>query len=98
MTKLNFKDYMKKNNLKNDTMIESELQRVYNYPIYPRDSKISSNKGFVIIDNVSMGGSHWTFFIIQDNKPIYFDSFGGRPDKFLLNQLPKPIIYHNSKI
>ena len=30
---LNFKDFMKKHNLKNDTMNEGELQRVYNYPI-----------------------------------------------------------------
>ena len=58
---------MKKYNLKNDTMNESELQR----------------------------GTHWTYFIIKDNKSYYFDSFGVQPDKFLLNQLPKPIIYPN---
>ena len=40
MKNLNFKHFMKKNNLKNDTMNESQLQRVYSYPIYPRDSKI----------------------------------------------------------
>ena len=40
MKVLIFKDFMKKYNLKNDTMNESELQRIYNYPIYPRDSKI----------------------------------------------------------
>ena len=95
---LTFKDFMKKYKLKNDTMNESQLQKVYNYPIYPRDSKIYSDKGFVNIDNGSMGGSHWTCFIIKDNKSYYFDSFGGNPDKFLLNQLPKPIIYHNYKI
>ena len=33
MKVLNFKDFMKKNNLKNNTMNESQLQRVYNYPI-----------------------------------------------------------------
>ena len=37
---LNFKDFLKKYNLKNKTMNESELQRVYNYEIHPRDSKI----------------------------------------------------------
>ena len=95
---LNFKDFMKKNNLKNDTMIERELQRVYNYNIYPRDSKIYSDRGFVNIDNGSMGGSHWTCFIIKYKKSYYFDSFGGQPDKFLLNQLSKPIIYHKYKI
>ena len=98
MKLLNFKDFMKKYKLKNDTMNESELQRVYNYPIYPRDSKIYFDEGFVNIDDGSMGGSHWKCFIVKDNKSYYFDSFGGQPDKFLLNQLPKPIIYHNYKI
>ena len=79
-------------------MNESELQRVYNYPIYPRDSKIYSDKGFVNIDNGAQGGTHWTCFIVKDNKSYYFDSFGGQPDKFLLNQFTKPIIYHNYKI
>ena len=73
-------------------------QRVYNYKIYPRDSKIYSDKGFVNINNGSMGGSHWTCFYIKGNKSYSFDSFGVQPDKFLLNQLPKPIIYHKYKI
>ena len=95
---LNFKNFMKKYNLKNDTMNESQLQKIYYYPIYPRDSKKFSDKRFVNIDNGSMGGSHWTCFIVKDNKSYYFDSFGGQPDKFLLNQLTKPITYHNYKI
>ena len=33
MKNLNFKDFMKKYNLKNYTVKESQLQRVYNYPI-----------------------------------------------------------------
>ena len=45
-----------------------------------------------------MGGGHWTCFIVKDKKSNYFDSFGGEPDKFLLNHLPKPIMYHNHKI
>ena len=98
MKVLNFKDFMKKYKLKNDTMNKSQLQRIYNHSIYPRDSIIFSDKGFVNIDNCSMGGSHWTAFIVKDNKSFYFDSFGGQPDKFLLFQLPKPIIYHNYKI
>ena len=57
--------------------------------------KIYSDKGFVNIDNGSQGGSHCSCFIVEDNKSFYFDSFGGQPDKVLLNQLPKPIIYHN---
>ena len=98
MKVLNFNDFMKKYKLKNDTMNESEIQKIYKYNIYPRDSKIYSYKGFVNIDNGSMGGSHWTCFIVKDNKSYYFDSFGGQPDKFILTQLTKPIIYHNYKI
>ena len=79
-------------------MNESQLQRIYIHPIYPRDSKIYSDKGFVNFDNGSQGGIHWTCFIVKDNRSYYFDSFGLQPDKFLLNQLPKPIIYHNYKI
>ena len=82
---LNFKDFKKKYNLKNDTMKESELQKVYSYPIFPRDSKIYSDRCFVNIDDGSMGGSYWVAFIVKDKKSYYFDSFGGAPDKFLLN-------------
>ena len=32
---LNFEDFMKKYNLKNDTITESQLQRIYNRPIHP---------------------------------------------------------------
>ena len=97
MNVLNFKHVMENYNLKNETMNESQLQRVPNYPIYPRDSKMYSDKRVVKIDNGSMGGSHWTCFIVKDKKSYHFDSFGGQPDKFLLNQLPKLIIYLNYK-
>ena len=79
-------------------MNESQLQKVYNCPIYPKNSKIHSDRGFVNIDDGSQGGTHWTCFYLKNNKSYYFDSFGGAPDNFLLNQLPKPIIYHNFKI
>ena len=98
MKVLDFKDFMKKYKLKMDTMNESQLQKIYNYPIYPRDSKIYSDRGFINIDNGSQGGTHWICFYIKDKKSYYFDSLGGQPDKFLLNQLPKPIIYHIYKI
>ena len=42
--------------------------------------------------------SHWTSFIVKYNKSYHFDSFGGKPGKFLVNQLPKPTIYRNYKI
>ena len=97
MKVLNFESFMKKYNLETDTTNESQLQRVYNHPIYPRDSKIYSDKRFVNTDDGSQGGSHWTCFYIKDKKSFYFDSFRGQPDKFLLKQLPKPMIYHNYK-
>ena len=65
--------------------------------IYPRDSIINfqqkkySTKGICNIDDGSQGGTHWVAF----NGSKYFDSFGGPPNKWLINQLPKPIIYHN---
>ena len=85
MKVLIFKVFMKKNNLKNDTMNESVLQKSYKSKIDPRDSKIYSDKRFVNIDNGSRGGTHWTCFIVKDKKSYYFDSFGGQPDKFLFN-------------
>ena len=82
MKVLSFNDFMKKYNLRNDTLNESDLQKVYKYPIYPRDSKIHSDKEFVNIDNGSQGGSHWCVFYVKDNKSYHFDSFGSHPDNF----------------
>ena len=98
MTILIFEDFLNKYNLRDACMNESDLQRVYFYQIYPRDSKVTTNKRFVDIDNGSMSGSHWTCFYVKDNRSFYLDSFGRTPDKFLLKQLPKPIIYHKNKI
>ena len=98
MKVLNFKDFAETYNLRNDTINESQLQKLYSYPIYARDSKIYSDRVFVNIDDGSIGGTHWICFIVKDNKSYYFDSFGAQPDNFQLNQLPKPIIYHNYKI
>ena len=49
-------------------MTEYDLQMVYYYPIYPKDSKINSVEGFAKIDNGSLGGTHPTRFHIKDNK------------------------------
>ena len=65
---LNFKDFMNKYKLRNDTMNESHLQIIYKYPIYPKDSKIYSDKGFVNIDNGQMEGTHWICLIVKDKK------------------------------
>ena len=56
---------MKKYNLKNDTMNESDLQRVYKFRIYPKDSKLYSDKRFINLDNVPQGGTHWPCFYIK---------------------------------
>ena len=57
MTVLNSQDFMKKYNFKNDTMVEVDLKTVCNFSIYPGDSIITTDKGFVNIDNGSMGGT-----------------------------------------
>ena len=49
MRMLNFKHFMKKYILKNDTLNKSELQKIYNYSIYPRDSKKYSDKDLLIL-------------------------------------------------
>ena len=87
---------MKKFNIRNDTMIKNDLQRVFIYPIHPRDSKIFSGEGFIIFDDGQMGRTYRTSSIVKDNT-YYFGSIG-QPDKFLLNQLLKPKKYHNFKI
>ena len=99
MKNLYFKTFMKKYNLRNATMNKSELQRVYNYHMHPRDSKIHSDRKFINIDNGSRSGTHWIcFFFIKDTESFYCDSFGGEPDKTLHKQLPNLIKYHNYKI
>ena len=60
---------MKKYHIKNNAMNESELRRIYNYTIYPRDSEIYSNERFVNIYNGSQGGTHWTCFIVNKINP-----------------------------
>ena len=89
---------MEKNILRKDTMKESQLQKIYIDSLYPRDSKIYSDKGLINLDDGSMGGSHWTAFYVESNKSGCFDSFGSPPDKFLLKQILKPILYHNCEI
>ena len=68
MKLLIFRDFMKKNFFKDDTMNESQLQKLYKLLTYPRESKRFSNKRFVSIDNGSLGGTHWTCFYVKDSK------------------------------
>ena len=65
MNLITFRVFMKIYNLKNDTRNESQIQNFYIYPIYPRNSKIYSNQGFVKIGNGSQAGTHWTCFIVK---------------------------------
>ena len=58
-------------------MNASQLQKNYNYTIYPRDSKTYSKKGYINIANGCQGGTHWCCFIMKDKKSFYFESFGG---------------------
>ena len=51
-------------------MNEIELQRIYNYSFYPKDSTNFSDKLFVNIDDGRMGGTQWTCFIIKDRNLI----------------------------
>ena len=64
MTKLNLEGFLKKYKLTNNTMNESQLQKFQNCPINPRDSIITSNKGFVIFDHGDQHGTHWTAFYV----------------------------------
>ena len=71
MTILSLNDFKVKNNLRIDTMNGSDLQRLHNYPIYPRDSKIYPDSGFVNFDNDAQGGTHWTcFFNIKNHSTL----------------------------
>ena len=71
---------------------------VYNYHMYPKDSLLTTDKGFLNFDNESLDGTPLTCFYIKDNKSFYFDSFGGAPQKFLLTQLQKPLNFCNFEI
>ena len=44
MTKLISKDFTKKYNIKNDTLNEKDLQRVYTFETKPRDSIITRDR------------------------------------------------------
>ena len=48
MKLLKFKDFMKKCKIKNDTMVESQLQKIYNYNIYPEIVKYIQIKDLLI--------------------------------------------------
>ena len=67
------------------------------HPVYPRNPKITSDRGYNNIDDSSVGGSPLLCCRLKDNKSFYFDCFGGSLDKILPNQITKPLIYLNYK-
>ena len=85
MTTPNLKVFMKNFNLKEVTMNESALDKVYNYHIYSGDSMLTTNNVFKIIDNGAHGGIYWTYFYIKDNKSFYFHSIGDNLINFYSN-------------
>ena len=56
-------------------MSESHLQRVYNYPIYRKGSRVYSDKVFRNIDNGSFDASRWTFPVFKGNESFYLTRF-----------------------
>ena len=83
---LSLEVFMKKYSSKIDNMNESDLEKIYIYNICHRDSEMITDKGIAIvnIDNGQMGITNWTCFLVKD-KPYYFDSFDGQPNKPYLN-------------
>ena len=60
---------------------------------------MTTDISFVNFENSTVGGTDWTcFYTKKSKKTFYFDSYGRQLDKFLPNQLPKPITYHDQKI
>ena len=78
-------------------MNESNFQRVYFYSLYPRDSKLTTDKIFINIGIGPIGGTHCKCFDNKDKKSLYSDNCRGPFDKLLLQQLTKPITFHNYK-
>ena len=94
---LNLKFFVEKNKLKDNNLSEIDLTKVYNFPIYPRNNRILTAKVFVDISNGFIGRTHWTPLNMKD-KSFYFESFGViKHDEVSLQQLPKPITFHNYK-
>ena len=95
MTTVNLKYFVKKCKFKDAAMNEIDIQKLYNYHMYPTESILTTNKGFINIENGAQGGTHWTCFHVKHSKSFYFESFSGQSEKVLNKQLPKPIAFHN---
>ena len=89
--------FAKKCNLKDITMNKTVLKKIINYFLFPKDSETINSKRFVNIDDGHWGGSSLTCFYMKSSNSYFFDSFIGSLDRFLLQQLTKPSIFHNHK-
>ena len=56
-----------------------------NFPIYPKDSKKTSSRGFVNIHKGGTDVTHGTYSSMKDNKSFNSDSLEEQPIKILLN-------------
>ena len=61
---------MKKIILKDDTVTDTDLKKVDNFPIYPRDSEITTDKGFLNNHKASLRETHWIYFSQKIMFPI----------------------------
>ena len=79
-------------------MIGIEWNKFNGYSFFPRCSIETTKKRFINTDNGEQVGTQWNRFHKRDNKSYYFESFGGSPDKFSLQQIPIPLFFHNYKL
>ena len=87
---MSFKDYVKKNNLKNKATLNIKIQKnltsigLHNINFYLRDGPFSSDIGIVNLHPSK--GSHWVCYINEN----FFDSYGCSPpkrqSKFIIKQ------------
>lgn len=84
---MNFKDFIKKYNLKNASTNSSEITiiineiGIQNFGIYLSDGALKTKQGLINFDNKK--GTHWVCYY-ENN---YFDSYGRKPDKRIIKQL-----------
>ena len=54
--------------------------------------------GILNLNNSNQPGSHWVAWLKNDNKKVYFDSFGDSPPaKEIVNYLGKDDLYHTTE-
>ena len=78
------------------TMNETEFEKKYVQNIYTRNSIMTSIEDAYILTTDKWEAFDGCFYL-KDNKSFCFDSYGCHTYKFLLNQLPTPITFHNFK-